>query len=173
MDEKLEKIFSNINDWLRFAEAKSATLIAGNGALIFAIFRLRHSAEVPEFLVLHFNVSIFFCLMSMVVCLISITPSLGMPWESKPRGCDKSDNLLFFEDISKYTPASYLNKIGKNINLESSDFTGYQKDLASQIIVNSVIARKKYNFFKIAVWLSLFALVSPVVGIALYLIGRR
>jgi|AntRauMFilla1563_2_1112583.scaffolds.fasta_scaffold20749_4 hypothetical protein len=47
MDEKLKEIFSNINDWLKFADAKSATLIAGNGALIFGMGRLISSFK-PE-----------------------------------------------------------------------------------------------------------------------------
>ena len=45
--DNIKDIFSNINDWLKFAEAKSATLIACNGALIFVISILISSFE-PE-----------------------------------------------------------------------------------------------------------------------------
>ena len=40
LDDKLKDIFTIVNDWLKFAEAKSATLIAANAGLIFGIGRL-------------------------------------------------------------------------------------------------------------------------------------
>jgi len=95
-------------------------------------------------------------------------PALGMPWDSKPNGTKPSDNILYFGDIAKYSPLAYLNKLSSHLGLSNIEFTGYQKDLASQIVTNSAISLRKYNHFKIAIWLTLSAVVSPVVAILIY-----
>ena len=38
--QQLYQVFNNVNDWLKFAEAKNAMLIAFNGASIFGIIKL-------------------------------------------------------------------------------------------------------------------------------------
>lgn len=35
MEERLKFIFANVNEWLRFAEAKNGVLVAFNGAAIW------------------------------------------------------------------------------------------------------------------------------------------
>lgn len=172
MDEKLKDIFSNINDWLKFAEAKSATLIAGNGALIFGISRLANTYDVTGLLWGYLVFSVILCITSMAICLISVIPSLCMPWEVKPEGISNKDNLLYFSDIAKYTPLDYLKALEKSLGLEGSEFTGYQKSLSSQIIVNSVIAHRKYRNFKTAAWLTLAALISPILALLIYSVRK-
>ena len=51
-----------------------------------------------------------------------------------------------------------------------SKFTGDQKDLSNQIIVNSVIADKKYRAFQKAIWLTLTAVISPVLALLVFLL---
>ncbi|OEG73932.1 hypothetical protein BEL05_08470 [Shewanella colwelliana] len=169
MDEKLKDIFSNINDWLKYAEAKSATLIAGNGAIIFGFSRLGLNENINCYLGYYLFFCGFLSLISLSICLLSIIPALNMPWDSKPSGTNDSDNILFFRDIAKYTPLSYLNKLAVKIGQEHVDVTGFQKDLAFQIISNSTIANKKYTYFNIAIWFTLSAIVSPVITIIFYI----
>ncbi|MFS1862644.1 Pycsar system effector family protein [Vibrio lentus] len=170
MDEKLKDIFSNINDWLKYAEAKSATLIAGNGALIFGLSRLIKSYEMPQIVEYYGYASMALCLVSMILCLLSVVPALSMPWEIKPNGVQDSDNLLYFKDIAKYTPASYLGKLAKRLDVDEKEFSGYQRDLANQIIINSTIACRKYGYFQVAIWLTVTALISPVGSLVLYML---
>ncbi|EPJ0794713.1 Pycsar system effector family protein [Vibrio vulnificus] len=173
MDDKLKDIFANINDWLKYAEAKSATLIAGNAALIFGLSRILKSYDVPQFVEYSGYVAMALCLISMILCLLSVVPSLSMPWESKPSGAQDSDNLLYFKDIAKYTPVNYLGKLASRLDLDEKEFSGYQRDLANQIIVNATIACRKYNYFQTAVWLTVSALISPVGSIILYILRVR
>ncbi len=173
MDEKLKEIFSNINDWLKYAEAKSATLIAGNGALIWGLVRASKSFELGYFLSITILISVLLCVVSLVVCLLSIIPSLRMPWEHKPKGKQDSDNLLYFADIAKYSPIAYLNALETKLGLTPRDHSGYEKDIASQIITNAVIANAKYKNFQIAVWLTLSALITPVGALAIFFIRKK
>ncbi len=165
MDDKLKDIFSIVNDWLRFAEAKSATLIAGNAGLIFGISRLISTFQIEGGLLAYLLFSIFLCSVSLVICLFSVMPSLKMPWDKKPTGINELDNLLFYGDIAKYTPVAYLEKLATFIGEENIKLNNYHKNIADQIIVNSVIACKKYAYFKNAIWLTLTALVSPVIAL--------
>lgn len=172
MDEKLKDIFSNINDWLKYAEAKSATLIAGNGALIWGLVRVSKSFELSYLFNICLLISVLLCVASLVVCLLSIIPSLNMPWEVKPKGKADDDNLLYFSDIAKYTPVAFLNALETKLGLQHSEYTGYQKDISSQIIVNAVIANAKYKNFQIAIWLTLFALITPIGALVIFLIRK-
>lgn len=170
MDEKLKDIFSNINDWLKFAEAKSATLIAFNGALIFGISRLITSFDLKGTCLIYLIVILSLCILSTSICFFSVIPALSMPWDKKPSGVIEKDNLVYFSDIAKYTPLAYLRALSEKLGLNNSEFTGYQKDLSNQIIVNSVIADKKYRAFQKAVWLTLAAVISPVLALSVFLL---
>lgn len=169
MDEKLKDIFSNINDWLKFAEAKSATLIACNGALIFGISGLISSFELKGAYLLYCILMLALCILSIAICFLSIIPSLSMPWEKKPSGTSDKDNLIYFSDIAKYTPVAYLNALKDKLELNDFEFTGYQRDISNQIIINSVIAEKKYRAFQNAIWLTLAAVISPLLALLVFL----
>lgn len=169
MDEKLKDIFSNINDWLKFAEAKSATLIACNGALIFGISRIINSFDLKMGCLLYLFLVSVLCILSIAICFLSIIPSLSMPWDKKPNGISDKDNLMYFSDIAKYTPLVYLNALKDKLELDDSVFTGYQQDLSSQIIINSAIADKKYRAFQKSIWLTLAAVISPALALLVFL----
>ena len=171
MESKLSFIFSNINDWLKFAEAKSATLLACNAGLTFGIVRFIASSEIEGFGYLFLALSVVLCIISIALCILSVIPSLEMPWEKKPSGTNENDNLIFFSDIAKYTPLSYLQSLERKLGLKNSDFSGYETDLASQIITNSVIAHSKYKRHQIAIWLTFGAVVSPLIGVIIYIFG--
>ena len=172
MDEKLKDIFSNINDWLKYAEAKSATLIAGNSGLIWGLEAVSKSYELSVLLKVCLLVSVSLCVASLVVCLLSIIPALSMPWNVKPEGKTDNDNLLYFADIAKYSPLTFLRGLENKLGLQHVEYTGYQKDISSQIIVNSVIANAKYKNFQIAIWLTLSALITPIGALVILLIRR-
>lgn len=173
MDEKLNDIFSNINDWLKYAEAKTATLIAGNAALIFGISKIILSNDVDSNLEKYLIFCCLLCLLSLSLCLLSVIPALSMPWDSKPSDRSKKDSVIYFGDIAKYSPLTYLSLIVKKTNSKNEGFTEYQKDLAFQIIVNSVIAVKKYNYFKVAIWFTLSAIVTPLITLLVFILRSK
>ena len=53
------------------------------------------------------------------------------------------------------------------------DITQFDVKLAEQIIVNSQIATQKYRFFDLAIYFTLFAVVTPLVGIPLIVLLHR
>ena len=159
MKDHLEYIFSNVNDWLKFAEAKSATLLAANGVMLFGILRLAKDQELGVFT----NIGLFtgcICFsISLVFCLSSFVPSLTMPWVHKKYDKTANDNLLFFGHIENYTPHAYLKALRLSCGEQAGSDDKYLEMLAQQVITNSVIASYKYSIFKKSIWLTLIGFV--------------
>lgn len=168
MDAKLNEIFSNTNDWLKFAEVKSATLLAGNGVLVFGILRLLKDEEYGQIITIYSWVVIAQLILSLVVCLVSFIPSLKMPWLFKQNSKVNNENLIYFEHIARHTPTSYLSALSKAFDSNQISYTQYERMLSGQIITNSVITVKKYKLFKIAIWFTLSAIVTPLGALFLY-----
>ncbi len=164
MKEHLEYIFSSVNDWLKFAEAKSATLLAANGVVLFGILRLAKDQELNSFSTLSLTLGCICFLISLILCLLSFVPSLSMPWVHKKYDKKDDDNLLFFGHIENYTPAAYLEAISASCGKEKEDKNDYQIMLAQQIITNSVITSYKYSVFKRSIWLTFAGLVAVIMA---------
>ncbi len=177
MEERLEKIFSNVNEWLKFAEAKNGVLVALNGGVIFAFlsaFGDKLLLKGLSFLSLEFFVGIFCweflicsCL-SLLISLLSFFPqtkekAFWFPSTSKKR----NDNLLFYSDIQKYTPLEFLNLISET---PKDSYNKSEVYFARQIITNSRITHRKVTFFKAALFFNISAIVTFVFGIALFML---
>ena len=162
MDEQLKNVFTNINDWLKFAETKTATLLTGNGLLIFGILRTIKGQEISstQMSIIHFV--LLMLILSLLICLISFIPSLKLPWLVTSKKPTESDNLLFFVDVSKYDSKSYLEKLFSSTEKPERSFTAIEKYYAEQIIANSIIALKKFRLFSFAIWLTVIAVLTLI-----------
>ena len=165
MDEQLKNIFTNINDWLKFAETKTAALLTGNGLLIFGILRIIKGQEVSSTLMPIISFVILLLILSLLACLISFIPSLKIPWLVVSKKPTNKDNLLFFGDIVKYDSKSYLEKLVSSTEKPEKSFTNFENYYAQQIIVNSIIALKKFRLFTFAIWLTVVAVVTLLLAL--------
>ena len=165
----LDQVFSNTNDWLKFAEAKCATLLAGNIALIFGIAQVAKDYPLNHFLQILLATTAAQLAASSIFLLISLIPSLEI--KSFLPKSQKSENLIYFSSIAGYTPYEYI-KAFKKASLNSEKVTDYEIMLAEQIINNAKIAARKYSLFKISIWLTTSALATPILA-ALIFINRE
>ncbi|MFI8981783.1 Pycsar system effector family protein [Ectopseudomonas khazarica] len=158
----LESIFSNTNEWLKFAEAKSASLIAGNLALIFGITEAAKDSTTNILVLTLAIAAISQLLISSIFLLISFIPSLQIrAFDIDTPGDGK--NLIYFANIKNQTPYEFARKI-KEASDCTEKITDYQIMLAEQIINNAKITNKKYQLFKIAIWLTTSAIATPLVA---------
>ena len=69
MTERLNIIFLNVNEWLKFAELKHAVIIAFNGAAIFGIFQIFINSETnyPILLNIYLYNTILFLALSILI----------------------------------------------------------------------------------------------------------
>ena len=166
LDEILEKNFSNVNLWLNFAEAKNAANIAFVVACIAAIFSLQSKNAI-------LFITCVLLIGSGMSSLISFLPMLGNKERKNfpiKKGKKKitGDNLIFFENIKKYSVDDYIKQISK-MYWGDDKFapTKYQIDLSEEIVCNSNIASRKYKLFKIAVYLDIVAFLLLAIFIML------
>ena len=168
MDEKLKFIFTNVNDWLKFAEAKNGVLIAFNNALVFGLFSILDSTSKPlNDLTTQIYITCLLLLIASAISILSFIPQLREPilslWNIPKAEPDK-DNTLYFGDILKYEKEDYLELIYKENDADTQSINKYQLQLASQIIINSKIAYFKYELFVFSSWITFIAIIISILS---------
>lgn len=166
LDELLNQIFSNINSWLNFAEAKNAANIALVIACLTAIFSLNRMNVLLYFISILFLISGISSLCSLFPNLESRLAKKFSIIKKKRQKTDLEDNLLFFEKIKNYSGIEYVKLVTKlYLQDNKEEFSKYQLDLADEIVYNAEIADFKYRCFRIAVKIDIGAFVFLILGI--------
>ncbi|CAI9678705.1 hypothetical protein HZQ11_13665 [Elizabethkingia anophelis] len=172
-EEQLQKLFTSINDWLKFAEAKNLGLLTLTAAFAFGFKQI----DFPEDSVIEvvgcyiFLPIIFFSFLSSLISLFPIMVKIEKGHLIKSlisKFSNWIDNETSFENIHYYGylrnldeaefEAKFLNKIGSN-----DSFTKYEIELSTQILYNSRITWLKYQLFKIGAYFFLLALLLSVI----------
>lgn len=158
MKQDIKEIFQNVNEWLKFAEAKHAGLIVLNSGLIFGILSIYkdYKTIIDWRLIL---VIIIVISVSIILSLISLFPKTKN--ETKNKQVNVTANLYFFGSLSKLSEIELKSELLKsNPNYH---FDRFEEDLLNQIIVNAIITTKKYKLFKFAIWFTTAGIVMPVI----------
>ncbi|MDT5267964.1 MAG: hypothetical protein QOH49_150 [Acidobacteriota bacterium] len=174
MEERLKGIFANVNEWLKFAEAKNAAIIAADAAASFGALTLVLSKDnLPAFwLYIYLHSFTFFVALSAIVALLSVIPKTKVLLNKPKEERQANDNLLFYGHIAKYTPEEYLTELRKRYEEHEPKNSGLEFDYAQQITINSQITLRKYDFFRYASWLALTGILTPLLIIPLLLLVR-
>lgn len=175
--EKLDKVFTNVNSWLVFAEAKNASLLALNGAGIYGLVSVLLNGDYNggKYLTLYLWVAVVFLCLGIVVALLSFSPVISVFDGKKKLLSQNKDNLnlLFYGDLVKYDCAiEYIVDIYKHYFKADIDENAVKKihlDYADEILINSRITVKKYTLFKYALLMDLSAVLTPVLVGTVYL----
>jgi hypothetical protein len=185
MDEMISKLMTIlplVNDWLKFAEAKNAILLAFSGAGITAtITYLSAASNIPKSVEAGFLITTFLLCLCSFICSISFLPKTDLErilWKRSRPGrnfADRptdNDNFYFFAHLYKYQETELIDAInrlylkGRIKDLRNKEYT----DLANQIIVNSEIAYLKFNIFSKALYFLIASIFSIPICIVLSLI---
>ena len=148
---ELKYIFANINEWLKFAEAKHGGLIVLNAGLVVGILssytNIQNFIFKPTILIgtICFGISVF-------LSIISQFPVTQNIFYNKK--VITNPNLYFFGHLSHLNNQIFIDEFKK----VDTDFTPskFDADLINQILVNARIAQAKFGFFKFASYLTAF-----------------
>ncbi|MBS9393835.1 MAG: hypothetical protein HEQ29_12015 [Dolichospermum sp. LBC05a] len=168
MDEvstKLLAIFQNVNEWLKFAEAKNGVLLAFSGAAITATITLLATAQnIPNSLNFGLLLTTIFLCICALICSLSFLPKTNLEdllWlrdrqNKKSHSQDPiKDNFWYFGHLQKYKPDELLEVLNEPYFKGSVDITKVEykeyKDIAAQITINAEIAFLKFEVFTYAI----------------------
>lgn len=171
--EELHKIFSNINDWLKFAEAKNAVLIGFISTILgFAFSSL---SNLPQDF--HAIVKFIFLpteILALLIPLASFFPPFEFHFSDKNRNKNNDNkksnkkNIFYFEYLKNINLKNLLNYF--EINISDKEDNLEQKicrDLIDQIITNSKITSRKLKLFNYG---GLFFLLGVLISTIIYLL---
>ena len=182
-EEQLNSIFANVNEWLKFAEAKNFGLMTLNAGVIFGISQISYE-KTSLIINLCYYLIIPFASISFLVSLISVFPILSkIDRQIKNRNDEFVDNMVrnfiktFSNWIDKEGQIKNINFYGYLSSLKLKDFekeflskvkseikfSDYEKDISTQILYNSRITHLKYQLFKIAAFFFLCGIVLPII----------
>ncbi len=158
-EEQLQKIFTNVNEWLKFAEAKNFGLLSLNAAIVFGFTQttFQDGSIIQK---AGFYVFAPFALFSFLAALISLFPivskiekrAYAKSWINK--FCNwidteaKFENIHFYGYLKDIDESEFESKFLSKINV-AVPFIQYETELATQILYNSRITWLKYQLFKI------------------------
>jgi len=166
MRQEINEIFQNVNEWLKFAEAKHAGLIVLNSGIIFGILSIYK--DYKTVINWHLILTVIIIIgISVILSLISLFPTTKNTIK-KDKHINTIPNLYFFGSLSKLNEDELKNELLKsNPNYK---FNRFENDLINQIIVNSNTTIKKYRLFKIAVLFTTLGLAIPIINLIVKLL---
>ncbi len=174
-EDQLQKIFTNVNEWLKFAEAKNFGLLSLNVAIVFGFTQ----TTFPDGSFIQkagYIVFYPFALCSFFVTLISLFPIVSKiekgayakswinsfcNWIEKETKFENIHFYGFLKDIEESEfETKFLNKISA-----SDSFSQFEKELVTQILYNSRITWLKYQLFKIGAFFFFTGIVLLVIAL--------
>lgn len=131
--ENLKYTFDQVNDWIKTADQKALIL----GSVNIAGFAYQ-TANLDRLICGDIYTKILFCF-SIIATLTALYFWINILYPRLDNKLKKSK--IYFQHIAN----AYENDLDRGIedlqNIEEKDF---KRDLASQIVINSIIAKKKY-----------------------------
>lgn len=177
-EEQLQKIFSNVNDWLKFAEAKNFGLLTLNAAILFGTTQIDFSnyASIQKVGLFIFAPISILAIMAFIISLFPILSEVekgkyAKIWISKfSNFIDEEkefENIHFYGYLKKLNEAEFelkfLEKVKSEIKLSQ-----FEIELVTQILYNSRITFLKYQLFKIGAFLFLCGIIASLIALPLF-----
>ncbi len=162
MEERLKFIFSNVNDWLKFAEGKLAGIIVFNGAILIGIMQISKELGMIDWHIKNaIIVQIYSNIISLLVSFWGILPKIKRN-KLNNKNQYQNDNLIFWGDISKYDVDSFTQKFRTDFQYQEEP-TAFEQRIIEQIIQNSKLNVRKNKLFKASLYITLIGLVISLV----------
>lgn len=162
VEEFLEKQLQSMTNWLTFAEAKNAALVAVNIAIIAFL------ADILKEYFVWFTIITIVLICSSAISIWSFFSDGTRKASRKSKGKDEAvkPNLLFWGDIAKSKGAEgYLAQVVDRYfpdHWEEAKTAAICIDLANQIVILSRIAARKFYLFNLALKILILAFVFIV-----------
>jgi hypothetical protein len=146
----LNNSYEHIATWIRFADQKIAILMAFDALVLTTISQIH---------VVWFKyILIGFILLSLVFLLMALLARLEPPFSQHIN----TENCYYFGSIAGMTSAKFKDLLIKDKIIEQDSVIPI--NYIEQIISNSKIATRKFQFFNYAVYINIIALIFSVIA---------
>lgn len=143
------QIFAQINDWIRFADAKAAALLATGGVLggllVSATPHTMSTTPAGIARIATFTLAVAAVAFSVLMSLLALQPRLGRR--------ENATSLIYFDHIARRFRDDAQGFVEALIGGRTAATHEYDRDLGHQIWANSRVARRKFRHVTSATWL--------------------
>ncbi|XHR97415.1 hypothetical protein ACFJIV_12610 [Mucilaginibacter sp. UC70_90] len=171
MDENLKYIFANINDWLKFAEAKCAGILALNIAALIGVLQAQpiFTKDIQDgqgLLLIIFSLSSIITLYSLIpklntlVKFYKVLSDLDAEIARRQQNNKPPLNCIYFGDIACLTDAMF-SMLATSKTIDENE--PLDRLLIHQIVINAKIAMQKYYIFSVASWVTCLGYLFGIV----------
>lgn len=167
MKNELQTILSNVNDWLKFAEAKNAALIVFNSAAIAGILQAFSADDAAQLFLK--GLMLFLFTIPVCICIYSFLPVMNKTFsyrkleDAEFEVKKKELNCYFFKHHSKINGKQLLSLLHYKAATTNPAITDIETDIADQIINNAEIAVSKFELFTWAAYITAGGVVAGMV----------
>ena len=159
---ELKDILNHVNEWLRYAEAKNATIAVFDSAVCISLLALVSEGKTIPFIPDWYLYSVLLLfLFSATTALISFLPLLAFA-PNKRKKKQSGYNPLFFGHIAKVSEPDYTESLKASHIIEES-VRPVDGLIINQIHKNAKIAVLKNRVFSVSLWAVLAAFLTPIV----------
>ncbi len=171
IEEKLRNMFANINEWLKFAEAKNFGLFSITGAVYLGITQVDFEESIPlkwGFVILSLTAgaTLIASLLSLFPFLTKVDGAFAKGWISKlSNWIDHEhpfENIHFYGHLKNLQEPEFEKEFTTKIGQELT-FNQYEKELVTQILYNAKITWLKFQLFKIGGFFFLCGFIPSIV----------
>lgn len=164
----VENIYADTREWLKFTEAKNAALLALTSATIFGFIRIISNQSFNKYVIIFIFLML---LITLSIALVSFRPRKVNNYTSDK--IDKSNNLLFYNNLSKSNPKKIYDLFNEKYFLNDSTNSvkdEYISDLCIQIhALSSITVSKNKNFNAGILFMALsYILMLLLIGFSLF-----
>jgi hypothetical protein len=178
MKEEIREIFNNVNEWLKFAEAKNFGLLSLTAAIVFGFLQIEFAknSSFEQFVIWTISIVAFLSFFPSILSLFPIVSKIEKGenlknWISTfSNWIDKEtsfENIHFYGYLRSIDTVEFERKFLNKLNIPTQSLNQYEKELVGQILYNSRITWLKYQLFKIGAF---FFLVGFLVFLPLGLL---
>lgn len=154
--ENLKYTFDQVNEWIRTADQKAMILGSFNIAgFIYQLFNIEKIMCAGMYTIIVFTLSVIATLIALGSWLLILYPRLNNKLKI---------SKIYFSHIAN----AYENNKHTGVeDLQKVTDEEYKADLASQILENSIIAKKKYEYIQVFI----FAFIAQIITLLLVIIS--
>ena len=161
MKQTLKYILQYVIENLKMAETKHSVIIALNGGVIALSLGFIQSANLA---VKYLNYAVlFFAGLSIIISFFALhARSVNVKFKAK-KYADK--NLLYFQNLAIMSSEELIKNIIKYYNYPANyKIDNFEIDIASTIIANSKIVKKKFQLFNDSAFFCVLSIISCLVA---------